>query len=259
MNVLHDKPRPTIRPARQWHGALIGWCLVLGTLTSTWGLAQEADPSCGNPFVHTFGPHDYRVEQGRNRKIVEDYHFTPRVESLISGLSGSLGADIDFTLRAFPNHHRALISMMNLGARLKSSMPPGAQFSVECYFKRALQFRRDDTIVRMIYAKYLASTGRKAEAVRQLEIVVQSSQENGFTQYNAGLIYFEMGEFDKALLQAHRALSLGFEMQGGLKQQLQAAGKWSEPASVGQSDPASAAVASPAAPSSAPTTLQPAQ
>lgn len=181
---------------------------------------------------------------------MEDYHFLPRVESLISGMSGSLGADIDYTLRAFPNHHRALISMMNLGAKLKNPMPPGAQFSVECYFKRALQFRPDDTIARMIYAKFLATDGRKPEAIRQLEFVVQAAKENGFSQYNAGLIYFEMGEFDKALLQAHRALSLGFERPGGLKQQLQKAGKWVDAPPAGPEGTASNPVA-PAASASA--------
>lgn len=226
MKTLCKNPRSKVLPGLRHRSALTMLCVVVGTIVSPWALAQQGDSSCGNPFVNGFGPLDYRVEQGQNRKIVEDYHFTPRVESLISGTTSSLGADIDYTLRAFPNHHRALISMMNLGFRLKSPTPPGAQFSIECYFRRALQFRPDDTIARTIYAKYLASSGRKPEAIRQLETVVQEAKENAFSQYNAGLIYFEMGEFDKALLQAHRALSLGFDRQGGLKQQLQAAGKW---------------------------------
>ena len=226
MKTLCENPRPEILRDSHQRAALTMLCIAVGVLASPLAIAQQGDPSCGNPFVNGFGPHDYRVEQGYNRKIVEDYHFLPRVESLISGMSSSLGGDIDYTLRAFPNHHRALISMMNLGARLKNPMPPGAQFSVECYFKRALQFRPDDTIARMIYAKYLATNVRKPEAIRQLEFVVQATKENGFSQYNAGLIYFEMGEFDKALLQAHRAMSLGFERPAGLKQQLEKAGKW---------------------------------
>jgi len=214
-------------------------------------VAQQGDPSCGNPFVNGFGPHDYRVEQGQNRKIVEDYHFTPRVESLISGLSASLGGDIDYTLRAFPNHHRALVSMMNLGARLKRSVPPGAQFSVECYFKRAVQFRPDDTIARMIYAKFLTSDGRKPDAHRQLEFALQGAKDNAFTHYNAGLIYFEMGDFDKALVQAHRAQALGFDRPGGLKQQLQSAGKWAEAPAGGPDSAASGPTAAQPQPAAA--------
>ena len=243
MKTLCENPRPNVPPAARQRAALTTLCTVIGALASPLAAAQQGDPSCGNPFVNGFGPHDYRVEQGQNRKIVEDYHFSTRVESLISGMSSSLGGDIDYTLRAFPNHHRALISMMNLGVKLKNPMPPGAQFSVECYFKRALQFRPDDTIARMIYAKFLATDGRKPEAIRQLEFVVQATKENGFSQYNAGLIYFEMGEFDKALLQAHRALGLGFERPGGLKQQLQKAGKWVDAPPAGPEGAASASVA----------------
>jgi tetratricopeptide (TPR) repeat protein len=219
------EPDGRLRPRR---AVIAAACIVLGILMCSGVLAQATDPECGNPFVNTFGPHDYRVEQGQKRKIVEDYHFTPQVELLVSGHSASLGSDIDYTLRAFPNHHRALISMMNLGAKMKTAMPQGAQFSVECYFKRALKFRPDDTVARMIYAKYLISDGRKADAIRQVEFAAQGAQDDGFAQYNAGLIYLELGEFDKALQQAHKALGLGFE-RPGLKQQLQAAGKWVDP------------------------------
>lgn len=236
-----EKTRSKIPPAPDHCSALTMLRVIVGSILCTGALAQQVDTQCGNPFVNGFGPHDYRVEQGQNRKVVEDYHFTPRVESLVSGTTGSLGGDIDYTLRAFPNHHRALISMMNLGVRMKTPTPPGAQFSVDCYFWRALQFRPDDTIVRTIYAKHLASSGRKPEAIRQLETVVLGTRESAFSQYNAGLVYFEMGEFDRALLQAHRALSLGFDRQGGLRQQLQAAGKWVDAPPAGPGDTSSSA------------------
>jgi len=196
-------------------------------LISFGAAAQAADTACGNPFVNGYGPYDYRSDQ-QKLKIVEDYHFTPRVESLVGGAAGSVGADLDYTLRAFPNHHRALLSMMNLGAKAKSPMPPGAQVSVECYFRRALVFRPDDAIARMMFATFLARNGRKPEAVREVDFSVQGAPDNAFTQYNAGLIYLEMREFDKALIQAHRALALGFE-RPNLRQQLQAAGKWVDP------------------------------
>ncbi len=212
--------------------------------------AQSLDAGCGNPFVNGFGPHDYRVETGHNRKIVEDYHFTPNIETLIRGNSAPLGGELDYTLRAFPNHHRALIAMMRLGKRLKDAKPPGAQFAVECYFKRALVFRPDDTVARLIYANYLSGNGRKSDATRELETVVRQAPDNAFTQYNVGLIYFELGEFDRALAQAHRAQGMGFERQD-LKDQLVAAGKWADPVPAATADAASAAA--PATAASAPT------
>lgn len=233
--------------------AVVALCVVIASLASPSAAAQQADPACGNPFVNTYGPLDYRVEPGPKRRLVEDYHFTPRVESLIGGVSASLGAEIDYTLRAFPNHHRALIAMMNLGTKVKSAMPQGAQFTVECYFKRAVLFRPDDSIARMIYAKYLANSGRKPESIAQLDYAAQRAPNDGFTQYNAGLIYFEMGAVDEALRQAHRALELGFE-RPALKQQLQAAGKWADSPPVKAASAASSADAgiTPAAPSAPP-------
>jgi tetratricopeptide (TPR) repeat protein len=168
---------------------------------------------------------------------VEDYHFSSRVESLISGQSSSIGGDLDYTLRAFPNHHRALVAMLNLGARTKVGDPPGVEFTVECYFKRAVQFRPDDAVARMLYVKYLGSNGRKPEALKQLDFVVEHAADNAFTHYNAGLLYLELAQFDRALAQAHKALELGFT-RPDLRDKLKAAGKWVEPA-----EPAAAASA----------------
>ena len=204
-------------------------CVVIACLTGPVASAQQADSGCGNPFVNRFGPFDYRTETGPNRKIVEEYHFSPMVESLIRGQTSSVGGDIDYTLRAFPNHHRALTSMMNLGVKLKTASPRGATVPVECYFKRALVFRPDDTIARMLYAKYLTDSKRPSEALHELDVARDSAKDNGFTHYNIGLLYLELQEFDKALAQSHKALSLGFE-RPELKTRLQAANKWTEPA-----------------------------
>lgn len=70
-------------------------------------LAQEVDGGCG-ALQNAFGPFDDRTARGYNLDVVGSYHFTPPVEALIRGASGTIGGDLDYTLRAFPNHHRAL-------------------------------------------------------------------------------------------------------------------------------------------------------
>jgi hypothetical protein len=206
--------------------------------------AQPTPPiagPCGDPIGNGTGPWDYRSEPAANKRLIESQHFTPNVETLIRPQSGgSLGADIDFTLRAFPNHHRALIAMTALGKKLGAVQPAGAQFSVECYFQRAIVFRADDGIVRMLYARFLYAQQRPADAVRQLEAADELAADNGFTHYNIGLIHLEARQFDAALVQAHRALALGFT-RPGLKEALVAAGRWQEP-------PAQVPPAEPAAP-----------
>lgn len=203
--------------------------------------AQTAPSACGNPFVNGYGPYDYRTANSDQKHLVESYHFTPNVEALVRGQTGVfVGGDIDYTLRVFPNHHRALIAMMKLGEKLKLPQAPGTPFTVECYFERAIAFRPDDGIARMIYAKYLSSSGRKEDAARQLEIAAAAATDSGFTHYNIGLIYLEMGETDKALAAAQKAQQLGF-MRDELKGRLVAAGKWVDP------PPPAAAASAPAA------------
>ena len=201
----------------------------------------EDDGVCGSPYVTKFGPYDSRTEQGQPKHIVESYHFTPAIEGLVRGEGASLGAEIAYTLQAFPNHHRALVAMMNLGIRVKAQQPPGASFTVECYFNRALRYRGDDTIVRILYARFLSLNSRKGEALRQLQVATESAGDNGFTHYNIGLTYLEMSEYPSALAEAHRASELGF-MRPELKNRLVAAGKWAEPvAAAASSAPASQA------------------
>lgn len=253
MKPHSEKTVPPYNKSRTRLGAAA--CIVLGGLASSWAGAQSIDPACGNPFTNSFGPYDYRVERGHNLKVVEDFHFNARVESLIAGQSGTVAGDLDYVLRAFPNHHRALVALMKLATRTKELKPLGANFPLECYFKRALLFRPDDAVARMIYAKYLADTGRKPEAHAELDWVVKAAQDNAITLHNAGLLYFEMGDFERALAQAQRASALGYQGQN-LKRQLQAAGKWVEPQalapeSAASSNDTAAPLAAPASAASA--------
>ena len=191
--------------------------------------------------MNGFGPHDYRVVQGGPRKVVEDNHFTPNIEMLFGGNTALVGGEIAYTLRAFPNHHRALVAMMNLGAKLNTDLPPGAGFTVECFFIRALTFRPDDVVARMLYAKFLANHSRKADALKQLEDTAHFADKNGFTHYNMGMLYQDLGEHDRALEQAHLALAYGFE-RPELQQRLRSVGKWRDPAAP--AEPAASPAAS---------------
>ena len=155
-------------------------------------------------------------------------HFQPFVEQLIRGQTGALGADIAFTLRAIPNHPNALMSMMLLGEKEKTSNPRGSDYSVECWFERAIRFRPDDNVVRMIYTNFLTKNKRRPEAMQQLDIVLTMAKDNALTYNNVGLLYFDLGEYQKALVQAHKAIELGLN-RPDLPRQLQSVGKWSDP------------------------------
>ena len=103
-----------------------------------------AESPCGNPFVNHFGPWDYRSASAHELRTVESVHFTPGVESMTQAattVATRMAADVGYTLHVFPNHHRALITMVRLGEKQQSPQPLGAKFTVDCYFQRAVQFR----------------------------------------------------------------------------------------------------------------------
>lgn len=213
--------------------ALAGWLITL--ITCAAASAQTGPSGCGS-LDNSYGPFDYRAESANKLKIVEQYHFTPNIESLVSGNSASVGAELDYTLKASPNHHRALMAMMRLGEKLKSPQPTGAAYSVECYFDRALRFRPDDSIARMIYATFLARNGREPEATLQLEVAAKAAGDNPFTHYNLGRIYFDIKNYERSLDEAHKAYGLGFA-QSTLRDQLKSVGKWKEPEQEAEPEP----------------------
>jgi len=190
-------------------------------------VAQEAYNACG-PLENHYGPFDYRTQKVQLR-IVEKFHFTPKVEALIRGESGDfVGGDLSYTLATSPNHHRALVALVRFGERTKSSKPPDMTYSIDCYFDRAVRFAPDDSVVRALYGRYLGKNGKSEVAVGQLEEASRLAAENGFSHHNIGLVYFELSMFDKALSEAWLARQMHFEGDE-LEQMLKRAGKWREP------------------------------
>jgi tetratricopeptide (TPR) repeat protein len=179
---------------------------------------------CGD-LANAYGPFDYRTSKDR-LVIVEGAHFTADVESLRRGTTGSLGADIDYTLRASPNHHRALIAMMTLGRKLNTDQPQGAHYTITCYFDRGTRFAPDDAVVRLIYGTYLSRLNKRSEAMEQLSLALKLDPDNANIHYNLGLIYLDVKDYPNARLHAQRAYELGFALPG-LKKRLEEAGQWS--------------------------------
>ena len=209
------------------HLALLG----LGLLIFSPSRADVNDYVCGS-LQNGYGPYDYRSDKDKLR-IVEQFHLTPEVVGLVAGSTGLIGHDLDYTLRAFPNHHVALMAMVKLGEKQKSAKPGGAKYTVECYLQRAVRFQNDDEYVRIIYAYYLTKSGKNVEALNQLDVAAQLGSDSANANYNMGLIYYDLKEYDKALTYAHKAYRFGFPLPG-LRDKLKRAGKWTEPVVQGE-------------------------
>ena len=184
---------------------------------------------CGD-LKNAFGPFDYRKKASlvQETELVESAHFTPEVENLVKGKSSFVGGDLDYTLRAFPNHHRALASVAKLALRSKSPKDPAMKYSYTCYFERAMRFAPNDDSVYAIYGTYLYKRGDVTGAVMEFERALDIKDDNAPANYNLGLIYLQKKQYDAALKYAKRAYALDYPVQG-LKNALVAAGKWDNP------------------------------
>lgn len=198
-----------------------------------------AAPPCGELPVPGmgYGPFDYRTDRDKVG-IVEKIHFTPQVEALVSGATGQIGGDLEYVLNKFPNHHRALVAVMRLGERQKTPQVKGMEYPVECYFDRALRFRRDDTVARTLYAVFLGQAGRRDDALRQLAYATEFAGDNALTFFNIGIAYADLRAYPQAVASAKRARELGLA-RTDLIDRLRKVGQWSEDGTAFQESSAS--------------------
>lgn len=215
---------------RTWSLVVLGFvALVISPVPS---FAQDLG-ICGS-LNNSFGPFDYRyktsvkTELGDAHSMVEGAHFTPQIEQLIRGKTAvEPGPDIDYTLRAFPNHHRALLSMSRLALRAKSDQPPRMRYTVTCWFERAMRFAPDDGMVRMLYGQYLLKVGKQPEAIEYLEAAEKLTEGSANLHYNLGLAFIEVKRYEDARRHARKAYALGFPLPG-LRERLKRLGQWKD-------------------------------
>ena len=199
------------------------------------GQAPAASNYCGD-LKNSYGPYDYRTpEDVAARELVTGAHFTEDVALGTKGITGTIGADLDYTLRAIPNHTGALAVMGNVAIAKKTPMLPGAKYPVECYFERAMRFQPNDGAVRAAYGNYLFKLGNTDRALDMFRTAAELSPDDATINYNLGLAYLKMKDYDNANKFAKKAYALGFPLPG-LKNLLVTAGKWSadEPAKAAE-------------------------
>ena len=198
-------------------------------LVLTWGgntLAQDDHP-CG-PLRNHYGPFDYNNPVHRRDKlpIVEKFHFNSKVENLIDGINGPVWTDLNYTLRTFPNHHRALyaMAMWQLKHPRGPNHPP-RYLTIDCYFDRALRFTPRDGNIWMIYGIFLHRKGLLEEAMEKYKKAEELLSQNATLHYNLGLLLLDMEKTDEARTHAKKAYALGYPLPG-LRDKLKQRNAW---------------------------------
>lgn len=168
-----------------------------------------------------YGPFDYRQTTPASRRNVERRHFTPEVEQLIRGKSThDVLADLAYTLNVYPNHHRALwsVSRYYLGdgakRRTNTNLDQSQATPPECYFRRAMRFVPDDPMVPAVFGIYLHRLGR-TDAAHEMYLQAESLNSRiSEVAYNLGLLYFDMGDYEKSRAYSQKAKELGYPLRG---------------------------------------------
>jgi hypothetical protein len=209
--------------------ALLTFAVI--TMTSLQAQGNSLVMYEGNPCgvldpPNQYGPYDYRTATQAQRDLVEGSHFQPLSEALVRSRFGGgkkFASDFDYTLRAFPNHPRALIAMSRISIREGTPKPNGAQWLVDCYFERGMTFQPDDHMVPLVFAHHLRQTNRPEKAKHYLakaESLVSNKDGAAITFYNIGIQYVELGDLVNAKKMADMEAALSGE-ESKLTQEIQ--------------------------------------
>lgn len=207
--------------------AMLFLLACVGMATVAPGLVKAADTGIGcGTLANAFGPYDYNNPYARTHKlhIVEKYHFTESVRTLQHGATGTIPRDLDYTLRAFPNHPQALYAMARWQLAHGDKAGPH-HLTAECYFTRAIEFRPKDGVVWMIYGIFLQRKGELKQALQKYLHAKKLIPKSPELDYNLGLLYVKLKDYDKARHYAELAYDGGYPLPW-LKKQLKAVGAW---------------------------------
>lgn len=207
--------------------------IVVGAtmLLLTRGAAAQLGIDCGS-LDNAYGPYDYSNASHRRERlgIVEWAHFGPSVQNLKLQPQGNpLVGDLDYTLRAFPNHHKALYAAIRYEFSDNPDHRQPMPYTVDCYMQRAVTWRPDDGNVRLLYGIYKSRIDDLDGAKLMFAEAERLMPDSAEVHYNVGLVLAKAGEYEEALRHAHTAYALGHPMPG-LRNILQRAGQWKDPA-----------------------------
>ena len=189
--------------------------------------APEASTPACNVSDNWIRPTDFRLRASRElRGKYEDgkkFHLDPALARMNSGqFNLYVLSDLEFLLRRWPNHYQALQGLIRYeagGGRTSSER------STACYFESAQQFAPDDVNVLILKGIYFhnKSDDDAAEAAWLNALRVDAGSPDA--HYNLGLLYFDAGRSEDALMHATAAYESGYPLPG-LKNKLVEAGQW---------------------------------
>jgi len=182
---------------------------------------------------------DYRLRGSSDfmRFSIEDNwtnHTKPAIDRIRAGeYSHRVIADLNFTLRGWPNHPLAL------GALIDFVAGGGKTFefpAAECYFVNAQRWYPDDPTVFMLEGRYYWKVRELEEARLAYLDALALNDSLVEVHYNLGLVYFDLKQMSLALEHAKRAYAGGYPLPA-LRRKLAEAGVWEDESRAGGGNP----------------------
>ncbi len=200
-------------------------CVFLVMVLCIPSMSAFAVEFCGS-LERRQGPWDYTNPQDQSMlALVEEFHFRNDVFMLRGSLNG-LTNNLSYTLGRFPNHHRALDALSRLAVREGTNQPGTAEYSINCYFERAMRWRPRDVGVRLVHAIHHYRSGRVDEAIAEAREGLKLAPNSAELHYNLGLFLVKKGDYAAARRHAQQAYRQNYPLPG-LRQQLERVGQWS--------------------------------
>lgn len=164
-------------------------------------------------------PHDYFGGDYKPQLLrsVNRHHLGPVTKAIDRGEAPWGG--IDFMLRYFPNHPRALYLLTRLATKTNE------YGRAEEYFHKAIRLYPDTPTTYLIYGIFLHKTGKLASSIEQYKKAIKLDPQNSEIYYNLGLAYFDKGDHKKAYQYGRDAYIRGYPLPG-LKNKLKNAKAW---------------------------------
>lgn len=182
--------------------------------------------------VDSLGPWDYtNPDTHVNLPRVEGSYFPPHVENLSTNPTQD-AISAAKTLRIYPNHHRALYTVMRYYREYPNLDSSNKLYTMECLFKRANFFAPKDPMVYMLNGMYYHwnsdFAGSKTKYLQAYELDPENPQVN----YNLGLMYYDQGDYESSAKHAEIAYDGGYPLQGLRKKLNKLAMKETAPSDV---------------------------
>jgi tetratricopeptide (TPR) repeat protein len=211
--------------------------VLLLVLLTVMGPPPAMAEDCGPvPLPGAAGPYDYVDSKfSWNLNDISQNHWVPYQREMANNRLQHALAQLYYLLVRVPNHYPGLFELGRI-----AQLHPGVTYvpalagmnetlafpaTPECYFDRAFRYRPKDPTLRMLFGLYYHKIHKLQEAVVQYEKAEAMDPESSEIQYNMGLVYFDLKDYESAVSHAQKAYKLGYPL-AGLRKKLVAAGKW---------------------------------